>query len=137
MNYNRILTLHSSITNDEFKATKEVEQTAYFSLTMDSLFSNKCLFNPCFLMLLYLLIYIFLPRYRRILFRFENNHESVVHNIEPIINLKKAIYDLKFGNVNSEVLQRSVRLCKNPDEYENENDLIRKIGLASWSKERR
>ena len=48
----------------------------------------------------------------------------------PIITLKGAISDLDSGNVNSELLKRSNRLSKNPEEYENENDRKRKIGLA-------
>lgn len=56
--------------------------------------------------------------------------DIVVHNTDPIINLKKAIYDLEIGNVNPELLKRSNRLSKNPEEYENENDRKRKIGLA-------
>ena len=47
-----------------------------------------------------------------------------------IITLKGAISDLDSGNVNSELLKRSNRLSKNPEEYENENDRKRKIGLA-------
>jgi DNA polymerase elongation subunit (family B) len=57
-------------------------------------------------------------------------YDIVVHNTDPIINLKKAIYDLEHGNVNPELLKRSNRLSKNPEEYENENDRKRKIGLA-------
>jgi hypothetical protein len=57
-------------------------------------------------------------------------YDIVVHNIDPIINLKKAIYDLKLGNVNPELLKRSNRLSKNPEEYENENDRKGKIGLT-------
>jgi hypothetical protein len=56
--------------------------------------------------------------------------DIVVHNTDPIINLKKAIYDLEHGKVNPELLKRSNRLSKNPEEYENENDRKRKIGLA-------
>jgi hypothetical protein len=56
--------------------------------------------------------------------------DVVIQNIDPIPNLKKAIYDLEIGNVNSELLKRSNRLSKNPEEYENENDRKRKIGLA-------
>jgi hypothetical protein len=57
-------------------------------------------------------------------------YDIVVNNIDPIINLKKAIYDLEFGNVTPELLKRSNRLSKNPEEYENENDRKRKIGLV-------
>jgi DNA polymerase elongation subunit (family B) len=55
-------------------------------------------------------------------------YDIVVHNIDPTVNLKKAIYDLEIGNVNSELLKRSQKLSKNPEEYENENDRKRKIG---------
>jgi hypothetical protein len=44
--------------------------------------------------------------------------------------LKQSVYDLEIGNVNSELLKRSQKLSKNPEEYENENDRKRKIGLA-------
>jgi DNA polymerase, archaea type len=55
-------------------------------------------------------------------------YDIVIHNIDPTVNLKKAIYDLEIGNVNSELLKRSQKLSKNPEEYENENDRKRKIG---------
>ena len=51
-------------------------------------------------------------------------------NADPIVNLRKAISDLELGNVDPELLKRSNRLSKNPEEYENENDRKRKIGLA-------
>ena len=51
-------------------------------------------------------------------------------NCDPIANLKKAISDLQSGNVNPELLKRSNKLSKNPEEYENENDRKTKIGLA-------
>ncbi len=51
-------------------------------------------------------------------------------NCDPITNLRKAISDLQLGKVNPELLKRSNRLSKNPEEYENENDRKRKIGLA-------
>jgi DNA polymerase elongation subunit (family B) len=67
--------------------------------------------------------------------------KQTVHNIltncrnnncshDPIINLRKAIADLQSCNVNPELLKRSLRLSKNPEEYENENDRKRKLGLA-------
>jgi DNA polymerase elongation subunit (family B) len=56
--------------------------------------------------------------------------DIVIQNTDPIPNLRKTIYDLEIGNVNSELLKRSNRLSKNPEEYENENDRKRKIGLA-------
>jgi hypothetical protein len=46
------------------------------------------------------------------------------------MNLKKEISDLESGNVDSELLKRSNKLSKNPEEYENENDRKRKIGLT-------
>jgi DNA polymerase elongation subunit (family B) len=49
---------------------------------------------------------------------------------DPTANLRKAVSDLQSGNVNPELLKRSLRLSKNPEEYENENDRKRKIGLA-------
>ena len=55
---------------------------------------------------------------------------DILTNNNPIMNLKKAISDLESGNVDSELLKRSNRLSKNPEEYENENDRKRKIGLA-------
>jgi DNA polymerase I len=56
--------------------------------------------------------------------------DIVVHNIDPIPSLKQAISDLETGKVNQELLKRSNKLSKNPEEYENENDRKRKIGLA-------
>ena len=58
------------------------------------------------------------------------NSSSNNGNCDPIANLKKAISDLQSGNVNPELLKRSNKLSKNPEEYENENDRKRKIGLA-------
>ena len=55
---------------------------------------------------------------------------DILANTNPIVNLKKAVSDLDSGNVNPELLKRSNRLSKNPEEYENENDRKRKIGLA-------
>ena len=55
---------------------------------------------------------------------------DILANNNPTVNLKKAISDLEAGNVDSELLKRSNRLSKNPEEYENENDRKRKIGLA-------
>ena len=57
-------------------------------------------------------------------------YDIVVNNTDPIINLKGAISDLESGIINPELLKRSDRLSKNPEEYENENDRKRKIGLA-------
>jgi DNA polymerase I len=55
---------------------------------------------------------------------------DIIRGINSVVNLKKAISDLEAGNVDSELLKRSNRLSKNPEEYENENDRKRKIGLA-------
>jgi DNA polymerase elongation subunit (family B) len=61
---------------------------------------------------------------------FRQTVHDIFLNSNPIITLKGAISDLDSGNVNSELLKRSNRLSKNPEEYENENDRKRKIGLA-------
>ena len=55
---------------------------------------------------------------------------DILGNNDPIVNLKKAVKDLESGSINPELLKRSNRLSKNPEEYENENDRKRKIGLA-------
>jgi DNA polymerase elongation subunit (family B) len=55
---------------------------------------------------------------------------DILANNNPIVNLKKAVSDLESGNVDPELLKRSNRLSKNPEEYEKENDRKRKIGLA-------
>jgi DNA polymerase, archaea type len=68
------------------------------------------------------------PRWINIVFR-QIAHDILVSS-NPIDSLKKAVVDLELGNVNPELLKRSTRLSKNPDEYENENDRKRKIGLA-------
>src|SRR5919106_1776194 len=73
------------------------------------------------------------PKWINNVFR-QTIYDIVVHNIDPIINLKKAIYDLEIDNVNPELLKRSNRLSKNPEKYENENDRKRKIGLAIGAK---
>jgi DNA polymerase elongation subunit (family B) len=69
------------------------------------------------------------PKWINIMFR-KMVSDIVIQNTDPITNLKKAIYDLEIGNINSELLKRSNRLSKNPEEYENENDRKRKIGLV-------
>ena len=51
-------------------------------------------------------------------------------NSDPISVLEKAISDLEHGNVNYELLTRSVKLSKNPEEYHNTNDRKRRLGLA-------
>jgi DNA polymerase elongation subunit (family B) len=61
---------------------------------------------------------------------FEQIVRDIFADTDPTIKLKAAISDLESGNVNFELLKRSNRLSKNPEEYENENDRKRKIGLA-------
>src|SRR5215831_19373918 len=68
------------------------------------------------------------PRWINIVFR-QIAHDILVSS-NPIDSLKRAVVDLELGNVNPELLKRSTRLSKNPEEYENENDRKRKIGLA-------
>ena len=68
------------------------------------------------------------PRWINTVFR--QTVRDIVNNADAIANLKKAISDLELHNVNPELLKRSNRLSKNPEEYENENDRKRKIGLA-------
>jgi hypothetical protein len=48
--------------------------------------------------------------------------------------LEKAISDLEHGNVNHELLTRSVKLLKNPGEYHNTNDRKRRLGLAAGAR---
>jgi hypothetical protein len=55
---------------------------------------------------------------------------DILTNNNPIVNLEKVISDLESGNVNPELLKRSNRLSKNPEEYENENDRKHRIGLT-------
>src|SRR5947208_1841055 len=61
---------------------------------------------------------------------FRQTVRDIVKNADAIANLKKAISDLELYNVAPELLKRSNRLSKNPEEYENENDRKRKLGLA-------
>jgi hypothetical protein len=58
------------------------------------------------------------------------NSGSNNRDCDAVANLKKAISDLQSGAINPELLKRSNKLSKNPEEYENENDRKRKIGLA-------
>jgi len=58
------------------------------------------------------------------------NSRNSDNNCDPVSNLKKAISDLQSGCVNPELLKSSIKLSKNPEEYENENDRKSKIGLA-------
>src|SRR5919112_1179053 len=69
------------------------------------------------------------PKWINNVFR-QTVYDIVVNNTDPIINLKRAISDLESGIINPKLLKRSNRLSKNPEEYENENDRKRKIGLA-------
>jgi DNA polymerase elongation subunit (family B) len=69
------------------------------------------------------------PKWINSVFR-QTVHDIVVNNVNAVVNLKKAISDLETHNVNPELLKRSNRLSRNPEEYENENDRKRKIGLA-------
>lgn len=69
------------------------------------------------------------PKWVNSIFR-QTVHDILTNSNDPILNLKNAISDLESGNVDSELLKRSNRLSKNPEEYENENDRKRKIGLA-------
>ena len=52
------------------------------------------------------------------------------NNADPISTLEKAISDLEHANVNHELLTRSVKLSKNPEEYHNVNDRKRRLGIA-------
>jgi DNA polymerase elongation subunit (family B) len=52
------------------------------------------------------------------------------NNTDPISTVKKAVYDLELGKVNHELLTRSVKLSKNPEEYHNPNDRKRRLGIA-------
>jgi hypothetical protein len=49
---------------------------------------------------------------------------------DPISTIKKSVSDLELGKVNHELLTRSVKLSKNPEEYHNANDRKRRLGLA-------
>ena len=72
------------------------------------------------------------PKWINIVFR--QTVQDILANNNPIVNLKKAVSDLESGNINPELLKRSNRLSKNPEEYENENDRKRKIGLATGAR---
>lgn len=52
------------------------------------------------------------------------------NNADPISVLEKSISDLELGKVDHELLTRSVKLSKNPDEYHNTNDRKRRLGIA-------
>lgn len=73
------------------------------------------------------------PKWINMVFK-QTVYDIVVHNTNPIHNLKQEITKLECGNVNPELLKRSNRLSKNPEEYENKNDRKRKIGLAVGAK---
>jgi DNA polymerase, archaea type len=53
---------------------------------------------------------------------------------DPISTIKKSVSDLELGRVNHELLTRSVRLSKNPEEYQNPNDRKRRLGLAAGAR---
>jgi DNA polymerase elongation subunit (family B) len=72
------------------------------------------------------------PKWINIVFR--QTVQDILANNDPIVNLKKAILDLELGNVNPELLKRSNRLSKNPEEYENENDQKLKIGIVTGAR---
>jgi DNA polymerase, archaea type len=71
------------------------------------------------------------PKWIKTVFR-QTIYDIVTNNgnSDPTVNLRKAILDLELGKVDPELLKRSNRLAKNPEEYENENDRKRKIGLV-------
>ena len=72
------------------------------------------------------------PRWINIVFR--QIVRDIFTNNNPIVSLKKAVSDLEFGNINPELLKRSIRLSKNPEEYKNKNDRKRKIGLVTGAR---
>lgn len=51
-------------------------------------------------------------------------------NSDPISTIKKAISELELGKVDHELLKRSVKLSKYPQEYHNANDRKRRLGLV-------
>lgn len=55
-------------------------------------------------------------------------------NTDPVSTVKKAVSDLELGKVNHELLTRSVRLSKNPEEYQNPNDRKRRLGTANGAR---
>jgi DNA polymerase elongation subunit (family B) len=65
---------------------------------------------------------------------FRNVDEDILgangSSADPISTVEKAISDLELGKVNHELLTRSVRLSKNPEEYHNTNDRKRRLGIA-------
>ncbi len=60
------------------------------------------------------------PKWINTIFR-QMVNDVVIHNSDPIPNLKQAVCDLETGNINPELLKLSKRLSKNLEEYENEN----------------
>jgi DNA polymerase, archaea type len=68
--------------------------------------------------------------FRQTVYDIVTNSSINNNDCDPIANLKNAISNLQSCNVDPELLKRSHRLSKNPEEYENENDRKRKIGLA-------
>jgi DNA polymerase, archaea type len=72
----------------------------------------------------------------------KNMFRLVVENIlgvngstaNPISTIKKSVSDLELGKVNHELLTRSVKLSKNPEEYHNPNDRKRRLGMAAGAR---
>jgi DNA polymerase elongation subunit (family B) len=71
------------------------------------------------------------PKWINTVFR-QIAHDILVSS-NPIDSLKRAVADLELGNVNPELLKRSTRLSKNPEEYENENDSLEPNSLIFLS----
>jgi glucan phosphoethanolaminetransferase (alkaline phosphatase superfamily) len=55
---------------------------------------------------------------------------KVLNDILLNKTIKEAISDLEEGKVNQQLVKKSNRLSKNPEEYENENDRKRKVVLV-------
>lgn len=72
------------------------------------------------------------PRWINKVFRHvvENILGANESSADPISTIKKSVSDLELGRVNHELLTRSVRLSKNPEEYQNPNDRKRRLGIA-------
>jgi hypothetical protein len=61
-------------------------------------------------------------------------NDILIYKSDQLHTLRKGISDLEEGKINPELLKKSNRLSKNPEEYENENDRKRKIGLAEGAR---
>jgi hypothetical protein len=55
---------------------------------------------------------------------------KVLNDILLNKTIKEAISDLEEGKVNQQLVKKSNRLSKNPEEYENENDRESKVVLV-------